>query len=183
MTPLRLAAAMLALAGLACGPAGMAGEPAAPPQPRAATEQVPETTRPSAIPASPASPELHRVRQVIDGDTITVADIGTIRLIGVDAPEKQGGFREAEPYGDQATAYLRKLADGQLVRLEYDGERKDRFNRTLAYVFLEDGTLVNEAIIRAGWAEHYRSFDYHRKADFRQAEREARAASRGMWRR
>lgn len=122
-----------------------------------------------------------RVRQVIDGDTLTVSGIGTVRLIGVDAPEKQGGFREAEPFGNEATAFLKRLAEGKLVRLEYDGDRKDRYDRTLAYVFLEDGTLVNEAIIRGGWAETYRSFTYRRKPDFLAAEREARAAGRGIW--
>lgn len=182
MTPFRAAAVLVALAGLACGPAGTSGEPAAPAQPRTTAAPVPaEAPQPRAIPTIPSSPGLHRVRQVIDGDTLTVAGIGTIRLIGVDAPEKQGGFREAEPYGDQATAYLKTLADGQLVRVEYDGERTDRFNRTLAYVFLEDGTLVNEAVIRAGWAEHYRRFEYRRKDDFRRAEREAHQARRGMW--
>jgi micrococcal nuclease len=122
-----------------------------------------------------------RVRQVIDGDTITVAGIGTVRLLGVDAPEKTGGYRESEPYGDQAARFMRTLLDGKLVRLEYDGELKDQYNRTLAYVFLEDGTLANEAIIRAGLAEAYRRFDYWRKPAFQAAEREAREARRGMW--
>ena len=67
------------------------------------------------------------------------------------------------------------------MRLEYDGERKDPYNRTLAYVFLEDGTLANEAIIRAGLAETYRRFDYWRKPAFQAAEREARDARRGIW--
>ena len=168
MTAIRLAQVVVALACLACGPAGVADQATAPPQPRAA-------------PAPGAASELHRVRQVIDGDTLTVSGIGTVRLIGVDAPEKQGGYREAEPYGDQATAFLKRMAEGRLVRLEYDGERKDRYNRTLAYVFLEDGTLVNEAIIREGWAEFYRSFDYRRKKAFQEAEREARGARRGIW--
>ena len=121
------------------------------------------------------------MRQVIDGDTITVSGIGTVRLLGVDAPEKTGGYRESEPYGDAATRFLKALLDGKLVRLEYDGERKDQYDRTLAYVFLEDGTLANEAIIRAGFAETYRRFTYQRKADFQAAEREAREARRGMW--
>lgn len=166
--PRRTAAAIVALACLACGPASSASQTDPARQPRGA-------------PAPVATSESLRVRQVIDGDTLTVSGIGTVRLIGVDAPEKRGGFREAEPFGEEATAFLKRLADGKLVRLEYDGERKDRYNRTLAYVFLEDGTLVNEAIIRAGWAETYRSFTYRRKADFQAAEREARAARRGMW--
>jgi micrococcal nuclease len=127
-----------------------------------------------------ATPTL-RVRQVIDGDTITVSGIGTVRLLGVDAPEKTGGYRESEPYGDEATRFMRALVEGKLVRLEYDGERKDQYDRTLAYVFLEDGTLANEAIIRAGFAETYRRFTYHRKAAFQAAEKEARDARRGMW--
>ena len=48
-------------------------------------------------------------------------------------------------------------------------------------MFLEDGTLANEAIIRAGLAEVYRRFDYRRKPAFQAAEREAREARRGMW--
>jgi micrococcal nuclease len=130
--------------------------------------------------ADQASPTL-RVRQVIDGDTITVSSIGTVRLLGVDAPEKTGGYRESEPFGDEATRFMKALVEGKLVRLEYDGERKDQFDRTLAYVFLEDGTLANEAIIRAGFAETYRRFTYHRKAAFQAAEKDARDARRGMW--
>ena len=153
---------------LACAPAD-AGQTAASP-----------SKAPHQTPATPAAATL-RVRQVIDGDTITVSGIGTVRLIGVDAPEKTGGYRESEPYGDQAARFLRSLLDGKLVRLEYDGERKDQYNRTLAYVFLEDGTLANEAIIRAGFAETYRRFEYRHKPAFQAAEREAREAHRGMW--
>lgn len=131
--------------------------------------------------AAPAAPDLVRVRQVIDGDTVTVQGVGTVRLIGVDAPEKTGGYRASEPFGDQATRFMKALLDGKLVGLEYDGERQDRYNRTLAYVMLEDGTCANEAIIRAGWAEVYRRFEYRRKPEFQAAEREARTARRGMW--
>jgi len=122
-----------------------------------------------------------RVQKVIDGDTVTVSGIGVVRLLGVDAPEKTGGYRAAEPFGDDATAFLKKLIEGHVVRLEYDGARKDQYKRTLAYVFLEDGTFANEAIIRAGWAEVYRRFDLVRKPELLAAERDARAAHRGMW--
>lgn len=122
-----------------------------------------------------------RVRQVIDGDTITVSGVGVVRLLGVDAPEKTGGYRQAERFGDDATRFMKQLVEGRIVRLEYDGARKDQYNRTLAYVFLEDGTLANEAIIRAGWAETYRRFDLVRKPAFLAAERDARNMRRGMW--
>jgi micrococcal nuclease len=122
-----------------------------------------------------------RVRQVIDGDTITVSGVGVVRLLGVDAPEKTGGYRDAERFGDEAAAFMRKLVDGRMVRLEHDGERKDQYNRTLAYVFLPDGTLANEAIIRAGLAEVYRRFEFRLKGRMLAAEREARDAHRGLW--
>ncbi len=130
---------------------------------------------------APAAGDWRRVNKVIDGDTITVSGIGTVRLLGVDAPEKTGGFRESEAFGDQATTFMRTLVEGKLVRLEYDGDRFDQYKRTLAYVHLEDGTLANEEIIRAGLAETYRRFTYARKPAFQSAERDARAARRGMW--
>ena len=131
---------------------------------------------------SAAPAEAQRVRQVIDGDTITVSGVGVIRLIGVDAPEKTGGtYRDSEPFGDAATKYMKSLVEGQDVRLEYQKERTDQFKRTLAYVYLPDGRLANLEIIRAGYAETYRRFDYRMKAEFFAAERDAKAAKRGMW--
>ncbi|MGE0812996.1 MAG: thermonuclease family protein [Vicinamibacterales bacterium] len=131
--------------------------------------------------ALPAPAAAQRVRRVIDGDTITVAGVGVVRLLGVDAPEKTGGYRDAEPFGDAATAYMKRLLEGQDVTLAYDGPRKDQYNRTLAYVFLPDHRLANVEIIRAGLAETYRRFTYTRKPEFQAAEREARSARRGMW--
>ncbi len=127
------------------------------------------------------SAEAQRVRQVIDGDTITVSGVGVVRLLGVDAPEKTGGYRDSEPFGDAAAKYMRELLAGRDVRLEYDGPLKDPYNRTLAYVFLPDGRLANVEIIRAGYAETYRRFEYRRKTEFFAAERDAKAARRGMW--
>lgn len=129
--------------------------------------------------ALPASAQ--RVRQIIDGDTITVSGVGVVRMLGVDAPEKTGGYRPSEPFGDEAARFMRRLLEGLDVRLEYDGPRKDQYNRTLAYVYLPDGRMANLEIIRAGLAETYRRFEYTRKPDFFAAEREAKDARRGMW--
>jgi micrococcal nuclease len=130
---------------------------------------------------SPTPAEAQRVRQVIDGDTITVSGVGVVRLLGVDAPEKTGSYRQSEPYGDAAAKFMRTLVDGKIVQLEYDGPRKDQYNRTLAYVVLPDGRKANEEIIRAGFAETYRRFEYAKKPQFQAAEREAKNAKRGMW--
>ncbi|WP_291983993.1 thermonuclease family protein [Luteitalea sp.] len=129
----------------------------------------------------PGAAAAQRVRQVIDGDTITVSGVGVVRLLGVDAPEKTGGYRQSEPFGDAATSFMKRLVEGQIVRLEFDGAAKDQYNRTLAYVFLPDGRLANVEIIKAGFAETYRRFEYKRKPDFFAAEREAKDAKRGMW--
>ena len=181
LRPTHLGACLLVL-----GSGGCDIETATPPAPQAQVQSAPAPQ--ATVPRAPAAAadaatanEARRVRQVIDGDTITVSGIGTVRLLGVDAPEKTGGYREAERFGDEATRFMRALVDGKLVRLEYDGERKDQFDRTLAYVVLEDGTIANDAIIRAGWAETYRRFTYRRKPQFQAAEAEARAAGRGMW--
>jgi micrococcal nuclease len=130
---------------------------------------------------APTLAAAQRVRQVIDGDTITVSGVGVVRLIGVDAPEKTGSYRASEPFGDAATKFTRTLLEGQVVRLEYDGPRTDQYKRTLAYVFLVDGRLANLEIIRAGWAEVYRRFEHARKPEFLAAEREAKGGKRGMW--
>jgi micrococcal nuclease len=129
--------------------------------------------------AAPA--DAQRVRQVIDGDTITVSGVGVVRLLGVDAPEKTGSYRQSEPFGDAATAFMKTLVDGQIVRLEYDGPRTDQYKRTLAYVVLSDGRTANEEIIKAGFAETYRRFDFVKKPQFQAAERDAKTAKRGMW--
>lgn len=135
----------------------------------------------TALVASAAPAEAQRVRQVFDGDTISVSNVGVVRLIGVDAPEKHGSYRASEPFGDAAADFLRALLLGKDVRLEYDGPRLDPYKRTLAYVVLADGRLANLEIIRAGWAETYRRFTFVRKPDFLAAERDAKAARRGMW--
>ena len=121
------------------------------------------------------------MRQVIDGDTITVSGVGVVRLIGVDAPEKTGGYRESEPFGDAATKFMRSLVDGQEVRLEYDGPQKDQDNRTLAYVYLRDGRLANRRD-HPGWLRRdLPALRYRMKPEFFAAERDAKAARRGMW--
>jgi micrococcal nuclease len=126
-----------------------------------------------------------RVASVVDGDTIRVmrgARRVTIRLIGVDAPETHHPQKGAEPFGAEATAHARQMLAGGWVTLEYeDGPRLDKYGRTLAYVRLDDGTLFNEEIIRAGYARVFRRFPFRYKKAFFAAEAEARREGRGMW--
>jgi micrococcal nuclease len=134
---------------------------------------------------------------VIDGDTIDVRlPTGTerVRLIGIDTPEaresehldrqvrRSGRSRETIlALGRSAHDFTRRLLAGRTVALESDVERRDRFDRTLAYVWLDD-VLVNERIVAEGWATLLTMPpNVHRVEQLRAAEARARAARVGLW--
>lgn len=93
------------------------------------------------------------VTRVVDGDTVRVALDGvetTIRLLNVDAPETKHPNKAVGCLGPEAAAFLtRLLPSGTRVELEYDGEKLDRYGRTLAGVWRQDD-LVNADVARAG---------------------------------
>jgi micrococcal nuclease len=97
------------------------------------------------------------VERVVDGDTVIVDVDGErtrIRLLNIDTPESVDPNRPDECLGAEASAFLAELLPvGTEVRLGYDEERQDQYGRTLAAVFLGDGTLVNAEIARAGLGE------------------------------
>jgi micrococcal nuclease len=134
-----------------------------------------------AQPLQPPPADLLRVERVVDGDTLVVSTIGTVRLIGVDTPETVHPSKPVQRFGTEASAFLKSLTLGQAVRLDYDQQRTDRYGRTLAYVHLADGRLVNLEIIRQGYGFAYTAFPFRLIAEFRATEREAREARRGLW--
>jgi len=96
--------------------------------------------------------ELYEVRWVDDGDTIVLTDGRRVRYIGINSPEVESKYSEAEPFGDEAREFNRRLVYLKKVRLEFDIEKYDQYGRLLAYIFLSDGTFINNAIITAGYA-------------------------------
>ncbi|REF37153.1 endonuclease YncB(thermonuclease family) [Thermasporomyces composti] len=127
------------------------------------------------------------VVDVVDGDTIKVRRGGeavTLRLIGMDTPETVHPNMPVECYGPEASRKAHELLDAASVRLEFDPSqgRLDKYGRTLAYVWMRDGRLFNEVMIRQGFAEEY-TYDaaYKYQARFRAAEQAARAAGAGLW--
>lgn len=121
------------------------------------------------------------VTRIIDGDTVVLEGIGTVRLIGVDTPETVDPRRPVQRFAREAAAFTRTLLTGRRVRLDYDRDRTDRYNRTLAYLFLLDGTFVNAEIVRLGYGFAYTRFPFKHLAEFRRLEREARDHRRGLW--
>jgi len=93
---------------------------------------------------------------VIDGNTIEVScvlgDREKVRYIGVDTPETHHPMIGVEPFGKEAAEANWKLVDGKNVRLEFDVQQLDKYGRTLAYVYLEDGTFVNACLVENGYA-------------------------------
>jgi hypothetical protein len=78
-------------------------------------------------------------------------------------------------------AFLRGMTINKVVRLEYDQQKTDRYERTLAYAYLPDGTFVNAEVIKQGYGHAYTEFPFRFMEQFRAYEREARTAARGLW--
>lgn len=93
------------------------------------------------------------VEYVYDGDTIRLTDGRKVRLIGIDTPELGHDGKRDQPLAKQAKKRLKQLAKPDLkVRLRYDQQRRDGYGRTLAHLFLLDGTNVQRAMLSSGLA-------------------------------
>ncbi len=121
------------------------------------------------------------VTRVVDGDTIILNGRERVRLIGVDTPETVDPRRPVQYFGKEASAFTKRMVEGKKVRLEYDQTRKDRYGRTLAYVYLEDGTHLNAEIVKQGYGHAYTRFPFRYLGDFRRYESAARKAGKGLW--
>jgi endonuclease YncB( thermonuclease family) len=124
------------------------------------------------LPIHGAEPE--SVQQVLDGDTCRLSDNREVRYLGIDAPET------GDPHAEAATQANNRLVGGKNVRLEIGKPEKDRDGRLLAYVFV-DKTLVNEELVRQGFAWVRRPLDAKHRDMLLKAQEEARRAGRGIW--
>jgi micrococcal nuclease len=121
-----------------------------------------------------------RVTKHTDGDTLWLSGIGKVRLIGVDTPEVYG---DDECYGREASAFVERMVPlGAAVSYRLGIEERDRYGRALAYVYLEDGRLLNRLLLGRGYAQVLTvppNVEFEQR--FRRAARRARAAGRGLW--
>ena len=142
-------------------------------------------TAPS-IPAAPTS-TTYLVTRVVDGDTIVVSGNGattTVRLIGIDTPETVKPHTPVQCYGPEASKKAKEMLTGVFVRLETDPTQDtyDKYHRLLAYVFMPDGSLFNEYMVRNGYAREY-TYDkpYHYQAQFKADQKAAKQEKLGLW--
>ena len=123
----------------------------------------------------------------VDGDTIRVNRNGeeiVIRFIGLDTPETVAPDRPVECFGPEASARTKELVEGGQVWLEYDEASglTDKYDRTLAFVWLDQQTMLNELLIAEGYAEEVTYTDgYAHQRDFQDAERAAQTSGLGLW--
>lgn len=141
-----------------------------------------------------------KVVRVMDGDTFTCTlkngEEIKVRLIGVDTPEsrvnpklerdvQKSGLQREEVLrmGKTAAEFTKKLLpEGEIVYLEQDVQKTDRYGRVLAYVWLKDGRMLNEVLIREGMAQVYTIPPNVKYQDvFLKAQRQAREEGKGFW--
>ena len=139
--------------------------------------------------------QFFRVSKAIDGDTIKLSTGEHVRLIGIDTPESRYNTkleRDAARsrkdmkaiinMGKEASNFTRHLVEGERVRLEFDVQKRDKYGRLLAYVYLEDGTFVNAKIIEEGYGQVMTIPPDVEFADyFLKLQREARESRKGLW--
>ncbi len=139
------------------------------------------------------------VVRVVDGDTLKIRYWGkeeSIRLIGIDTPEsrvnkktKRDAKRSGQDIktiiemGKRATKYVESLVKpGDLITIEFDAQEKDRYGRLLGYVYLSNGKMLNEEIVKAGYANVMTIPPNVKYKDrFLKAYQEARERKRGLW--
>ena len=160
---------------------------ALPPAPTADTSAVMQTAT-----STIDSANYYKVGHVVDGDTIDIIKDGArvpVRLIGINTPEVAGPYTKLQCYGPEASAEAKRLMTGTSVRVVSDPTQDlhDKYGRLLAYVYLPansdpNGLLVNEFMVREGFAREYTyKKPYEQQSVFKADEAAARAAQKGLW--
>lgn len=133
------------------------------------------------------SEKYYLIVSVVDGDTIKINLDGktiTLRLIGLDTPETVDPRKPVQCFGVEASNKAKELLSGKKIRIEKDSTQGDldKYGRTLAYIYLEDGTFYNKYMIEQGYAHEY-TYDlpYKYQDEFKKAEKDAQSKQLGLW--
>ena len=134
----------------------------------------------------PTGVKKFRVRNVYDGDTLTLVDERRVRLLGIDTPE----MKPPQPYSEEAKQYTKSRCNKQEIWLLIDGE--DHYGRLLAHIFVNNNhnnnsdkyLCINEGLVHEGFALYYtpkkdaKTFNWKKLIDLQS---EARSSKRGVW--
>jgi endonuclease YncB( thermonuclease family) len=146
-----------------------------------AVQSVTSTTKPA------PQYTYYSVTSVVDGDTVKVninGTVETLRLIGMDTPETVDPRKPVQCFGKEASNKAKELLVGTKVRLEKDSTQGelDKYGRTLAYIYREDGLFYNKYMIEQGYAHEYTyNTSYKYQAEFKAAQKTAQENQRGLW--
>ncbi|WLR50076.1 thermonuclease family protein [Bacillus tianshenii] len=126
-----------------------------------------------------------KVTNVVDGDTIDIMLNGKeerVRLLLVDTPETKHPNKPVQPFGPEAFEFVKDTLTGQTVQVEYDGPKRDKYDRLLAYIWV-DGKNFNQMLLEEGLARLAYVYDppYTHYETFMKAQNKAMNDQLGIW--
>ncbi|MGM7701300.1 thermonuclease family protein [Pseudalkalibacillus sp. Hm43] len=129
---------------------------------------------------------IYSVTKVIDGDTFKVDYEGeeeTIRLLLIDTPETVHPNKPVQPYGKEASQFMKEKLAGQEVELELDVSERDKYGRILAYAYDMEGNMLNELLLQKGLARVAYIFPPNTKyvERFQTIQKDAQKREVGIW--
>lgn len=123
-----------------------------------------------------------KVVRVIDGDTVELINGEKLRYIGIDTPEEFDERKPVQCFAVEATRRNRELVENQIITFQKDVSTTDKYGRWLGFVYLGDGTLVNQKLVEEGYAFAYDyPPDISKSVEFRTSEVYAREHKLGLW--
>jgi endonuclease YncB( thermonuclease family) len=131
---------------------------------------------------SACASELYRVIRVLDGDTVVLSDTRKVRLLGINTPEMGYRGKPNEPGASRAKEYLKSIVLNKEVMLEQGVEQKDKYERTLAHIFLQNKQHINLTMIESGLATlslHPPNIKYSKELVV--AQKSAEKSGLGLW--
>lgn len=121
------------------------------------------------------------IARVVDGDTVVTTTGERIRYIGIDTPETVHPYKAVEFYGKEASDKNKSLVEGKTVELEKDVSNKDKYGRTLAYIWLGN-EMINAKLVAEGYAYAYTYPPDVKHSDYFVAlQRQAQQKKLGLW--
>lgn len=146
-----------------------------------ATKQTEQKTESNPAPSGNTA----KVTRIVDGDTIEINYQGrteSVRLLLVDTPETKHPQLPVQPFGPEASAFAEEMLLGKTVQVEFDGPKRDKYDRMLAYLWV-DGKNFNEMLLEKGLARYAYVYDppYTHQSSMKAAEARAKEKRIGIW--